>query len=299
MRRGNEGEGQRFKEGLEYLKTLDYIPKAHMDFFEQITRAHAKAKDRVAKDKIYPSITKKSAQEMLSQGFPMVNFDRMRVKTRPLRTHLKEICSILSKYEKTKPKTIDTFLKSDHYKKVDPKQLITKIFSHDAPYFRSLSEKTGVEENTLKFIAATLARPFFEVAASEVRDRVKDDSWWKNYCPVCGSEPFMVRIRKGDGMRILQCSLCSMEWRFKRVQCPFCNNEDQKSLKFFFYHQESPHRLYVCDKCKRYIKSIDERKLSYHITDLSTEDMATLYLDTLAREKGYISPWFLGEGGEI
>jgi FdhE protein len=73
-----------------------------------------------------------------------------------------------------------------------------------------------------------------------------------------------------------------------------CNLHDPggKSLKHFYYHEESPHRLYVCDKCKRYIKCVDERKMQLgQGTDLRVEDMATLYLDTLAREKGYVSGW--------
>lgn len=290
MKQAGGPEKKSFKKGLEYLRTLDYIPKTHIDFFEDIAKAHHKAKDHIAKDKIYPSITKKAAQEMLSQGFPVVNFDRMRIKMRPLRAHFREICRILSKYEK---KMTTSFLKSEHYRKLDPKQLIRNVLSHDANYLKSLSEKTGVEENTLKFIAIALSRPIFEVAAGEVGDKIKDDLWWKNCCPVCGSEPIMAKVQRKDGMRILGCSLCGREWRFDRIKCPFCGNDEQKTIKFFFYHEKSPHRLYVCDKCKRYIKSVDERKIAQaQKIDMTIQDMVTLYLDTLAKEKGYISPWF-------
>jgi len=293
MSTGSVSGGRKLKTHLDYLRSLDYIPKAHIDFFGHIAKAHQKAKTGISEQRPYPSITGKRAHQMLSQDFPLINSDRMRLKIRPLRTHLKEICGILSKYEKTRPNPIDSFLKSDHFKKLDPKQLIKKMFSHDAHYFTSLSEKTGVEENTLKFMALTLARPFFEVAASELKDRLKDNSWWKNSCPMCGSEPFMAKIQRGEGHRILKCSLCGSEWKFSRVKCPFCNNEDQKSMRFFFYHKRSPHRLYVCDKCNRYIKCVDERKIADRSksTDLLIEDMATLYLDVLAKEKGCVSSW--------
>jgi len=290
MKRGTDAHS--LKQAFQHLRTLDYIPQAHTDFFEDITKAHHKAKGVVAKDRVYPTITKKTAKEMLSQGFPLVNFDRMRFKIRPLRSHLKQICSIVKKYEKTKPKHIEAFLKSDYYKKFDVRQFIRRTISGDTEYLKSVCGKTGIDENTLRFMAISLAKPLFEVTAGELRNKVKDDFWWKNYCPVCGSEPFMAKIQSGDGMRILSCSLCGMEWRFSRVKCPFCNNEDQKSLKFFYYHEKDPHRLYVCDKCKRYIKTVDERKIHKgKRIDLVFEDMVTLYLDTLAQERGYASPW--------
>jgi FdhE protein len=283
---------QHFGEDLERLRALEYIPKPHLDFFESISRAHFKAKDRISDDKIYPSVAEKSAHDMLSTGFPIMNFGRMKVKVRPLRAHLNEICSILTQYEQSEPGQIERFSKSEDYKKLDLKTFISKTVSQDADYLRSLSKKTGVDENTLKFMAITLARPLFELAAAEVKDRVNGYSWWKNYCPACGSEPFMAWIRKGDNMRFLGCSLCGSEWTFDRVTCPFCNNKDQKSLKNYYYHEESAHRLYGCDKCKRYIKCVDQRKMELTKTlNLSVEDVATLYLDTLALEKGYVPGW--------
>lgn len=280
------------KKGLEYLRTLEYIPEAHIDFFERITRVHKKAMKHLAKDRVYPSITKKTAQEMLSKGFPLINFDRMRIKIRPLRVHFDQICSLLKRFEKSDPKEITTFSKSKEYKKLDVKQLIRKTLSSDAGYLDSVSKRIGVDQTTLKLIAISLAKPLLELAANEVQDRIKDDSWWQNFCPVCGSEPLMAKISRKEKHRILVCSLCGTEWKFSRVKCPFCNNENQKDLKFFYYHDKSPYRLYVCDKCRRYIKSVDERKIGVgRKISVLFEDMATLYLDSLAQEKGYQSSW--------
>jgi hypothetical protein len=48
----------------------------------------------------------------------------------------------------------------------------------------------------------------------------------------------------------------------------------------------------VCDKCKRYIKCVDERKMELgKEINFAIEDMATLYLDALAKEKGYVPGW--------
>jgi len=291
---------ERIDKNLERLKGLDYIPEKHLAFFESVTKAHYKARDSMGEDGIYPSVSKETAQKMLSDGFPLVSFGRMEVNAEALGAHLKEICSILARNEESGPGPVETFSKSEEYEKLDLKELISKTVSQDADYLKGLSENTGVDENTLKFIAITLARPLFELAADQVKEALSQDLWWKNYCPTCGSEPFMAKIRKGDNMRLLGCSLCGTEWQYDRARCPFCGNEDQKSIKFFFYHDQSPHRLYACDKCKRYIKCVDERKMEFgKKINLPIEDMATLYLDTLAREKGYVSGWgFKGTDGQ-
>ncbi len=44
----------------------------------------------------------------------------------------------------------------------------------------------------------------------------------------------------------------------------------------------------VCEKCKRYIKTVDEGKLSENEDVLPlVEDTATLYLDLIAQREGY------------
>ena len=189
MKDGSESKSQRIKEDVERLSALDYISKEHLDFFESITAAHDKAKNAIAEDEIYPSVSEDEAKQMLYEGFPVLSFDRMKMKTEPLRTHLKEICRILAKHEESKPSQVEVFSQSEEHEKLDVKELITKAVSQNGNYLKSLSDKTGLDENTVKFIAITLARPLFELAAGQVRHRLSPDLWpkmWvKNFCPVC------------------------------------------------------------------------------------------------------------------
>jgi FdhE protein len=99
----------------------------------------------------------------------------------------------------------------------------------------------------------------------------------------------MAKLRREDGKRILECSLCNTQWVFKRLRCPFCGNEDADTLGFFFV-EEATYRVDKCDKCKRYIKTVDERKKPEGgLRALLVEDVATLYLDMLAAKEGYQS----------
>ena len=92
-------------------------------------------------------------------------------------------------------------------------------------------------------------------------------------------------VIRGEGERFLVCSFCSHEWRTARIGCPFCENKDQKTLHYFFSDEEKDYRVHVCDQCKKYVKTIDTRKMErpFH---LRVEQISTLHLDMLAQEKG-------------
>lgn len=286
----------RCHENFERLRTLEYLPKTHLDFLECIFQAHYQAKDRLAEEKIYTPPAYSRVQEMLSQGEPLISFDQMKIRIEPLRDHFIEVSSILKKYGHSASARMEALIRSEGADRLDLEELICKTLSPDPNYLLRVSQRFELEVNTLEFIALTLARPLFELAAAEVKDLLADYPWWKNYCPACGGTPFMAKIRAEDGMRLLRCSLCAVEWKFDRVKCPFCNSGEQKNLKFFYYHESSPYRLYVCDSCKRYIKCVDERKMNQApaTIDLAIEDIATLYFDLLARERGYLPLSLLG-----
>ncbi len=94
------------------------------------------------------------------------------------------------------------------------------------------------------------------------------------------------RLLKEDGRRILYCPLCRSEWRFPRLGCPFCGNSDHAKLRHCQLGDDLSHRLDVCDSCKRYIKTTNERSLGREVIP-QVEDVVTLSLDYLADMEGY------------
>jgi len=46
------------------------------------------------------------------------------------------------------------------------------------------------------------------------------------------------------------------------------------------------YRVDVCEKCKRYIKTIDTKEIGEEVIPL-IEDIGTLHLDILAQKEGY------------
>jgi FdhE protein len=130
-------------------------------------------------------------------------------------------------------------------------------------------------------------RPELEIIAEKYGETVGKSNWSEGYCPICGKEPKIGEIREEeDGKRYLFCHQCGSKWHFHRIKCPFCGNEEQHSLAYFEVEGEERYRVDVCNKCRRYIKTVELPKSSEE-PNLDVEDIATLHLDMIAYDEGY------------
>jgi FdhE protein len=157
---------------------------------------------------------------------------------------------------------------------------------HHGAVSAEVSERAGGDPRLLAFLAFQALVPFAAAGAWELRGLVDASSWARGRCPICGSDPVMARLEPEGGKRFLQCGLCLTEWAFKRVGCPACGNEDQEKLRFFSEEADESYRVEVCDNCKGYIKTVDERKVGGTVC-LPVEDLVTVHLDMVAEEEGF------------
>jgi FdhE protein len=229
-------------------------------------------------------IDKDDAKAKIMQGFPLVE-KKAFILDIPSATRLfKRLCKVLSKTKKGQYDA-ERITKALRNKKMELPELLKQTESENDEYIKTLSKKLQVKEDVLVFLARNSVKPIYETYAKELGNYVDQERWWKGYCPICGSEPFIAELRK-DGARFLICSFCGYDWRFKRLQCPFCENEEPKGYRYFYTENEGKaYRVDVCEKCKRYIKTIDTNEVDEAIPSL--EDIGTLHLDILAQKEGY------------
>lgn len=111
-------------------------------------------------------------------------------------------------------------------------------------------------------------------------------NWQQGRCPVCGEKPMLAILRQEDGARILECGLCHTQWPAPRLACVQCGNTNQDSLGFFFVPGQEFRRVYVCNDCKYYLKTIVLKETNRDlIPDL--ENVVTYFLDNVAQKEGY------------
>jgi len=106
-------------------------------------------------------------------------------------------------------------------------------------------------------------------------------------CPACGGKPMMAKHAHEDGRRYLRCGVCGHEWPFPRLLCISCEAGDPSSIEVVYSQDDQGRRLYLCAACRRYFKVSDERMLEGCVY-LPLEDIATVQLDELARQQGYV-----------
>jgi len=164
-------------------------------------------------------------------------------------------------------------------------------FAPDGEDLTQMSERLGASVEALLFFGRALAAPLLTELASRTGRGAESDtssSGPPGCCGLCGSPPGMARLRRDDGKRILHCSLCTGTWAFSRLECPFCGNRQHGRLSYLRANETDPWWIETCEKCKRYIKVVDERRLALdEETIMLVADVATLHLDLLAEREGY------------
>jgi FdhE protein len=106
-------------------------------------------------------------------------------------------------------------------------------------------------------------------------------------CPACGNPPELSVLREfsNGAKRSLLCSLCSLEWEFRRTLCPNCGEQHKDKLPVYTAEQITQARIEACETCKTYIKCIDLSKDGHAVPQ--ADDLATIALDLWAQEQGY------------
>ena len=140
-------------------------------------------------------------------------------------------------------------------------------------------------DDSLQILLGAVVTAYFR-RLREVNEALIPQEHLDGSCPFCLS---CARIGLDfETSRILVCSLCSHQWAFPRLRCPFCGNKDHTTLGYFETEDISGARVYYCSECKHYIKVIDTR--IREIFDAETGDVLTLFLDDLARQEGFLEP---------
>ncbi|MDI6892540.1 MAG: formate dehydrogenase accessory protein FdhE [Actinomycetota bacterium] len=274
----------------EILKEIEYykerIPtlKSLLEFYGAIIVAQSEYASRVDLPSI--DVTEEEIKTLLREGKPVLTGRRGEVSPVLYRSMLEEIVGIVKEKSPKPPRGLDKLMNLNELKTEKIPTLIEKLEGFDEAFFAELGEKSGTKKETVLFIATAALIPFYEAYAKVLREKINQHFWGKEFCPICGRRAFMARLRREDGLRLLRCSMCRSDWWVQNIKCAFCGTEDNKSLPFFYPEDDKGHRIDVCDECKRYIKTSNEKELGREVTP-EVEDAATIFLDTVAQKKGY------------
>lgn len=279
-----DSDAKRMKERIAAIKKDRPNYQGILEFFEKLLLEQLKIKAAV--DYRPLGISEDRMRLKTKEGFPILSKGDFSIDPHLAGRLFRSLCRI-AKGENQKLKgEVGKIERAVRRKKIDLEICLVKAVGGEHDYLSRIAADTGIDQGVMNFLLHTTIKPFVEVMASHLRDKVDENLWEKGCCPICGSQPLMGELRGEEGKRIWTCSFCGNQWKGRRLMCPFCENTDHRTLRYFYTEKEKAYRIDICDKCKRYIKTVDSRQLSEEIF-LPVEDIGTLHLDILAANKGF------------
>jgi FdhE protein len=154
------------------------------------------------------------------------------------------------------------------------------------------------QDGTDVFLARAASAPVLEALPEVVR--ALPIAGEERFCPACGGSPQVsVFVDSGEalvtGQRRLICARCANEWVYPRMTCVACGETESSKLVVLADPEQLPSlRVDACERCKRYIVSVDAR-LEGHAVPV-VDEIAAIPLDIAAVERGFakVTPNLMG-----
>jgi FdhE protein len=156
-------------------------------------------------------------------------------------------------------------------------------------YFEELATAIGVVSDLFFFTIDHAIRPFLRVFAETYRDDLGSNNFHWDFpatCPICGYKSHFSRLKVDNGERFMFCDRCFAEWKVVYLRCVYCGHDRPGDITYLSVSNDDAFQVYVCSKCKGYLKTYDERGAA-RMVDMFIANMETIYLDILATDKGY------------
>lgn len=217
-------------------------------------------------------LSKEAVKDRINQGAPLLTFVDLSLDLNILHSAFEKVVALIAAHAELFSQTTESI-----------KELTPDLLTREA--VKAWFEGSGNTVNLLEDVIRLTVSPVIAAHRKVLIGMVEQERWRRRFCPVCGGKSDFAFLAKDTGARWLVCSHCDAEWLFQRLECPCCGTNDQNELSY--YCDESDlYRLYVCDKCKGYLKAVDLRKAEGEVL-MPLERVMTLDMDKQAREYGY------------
>lgn len=252
-----------------------------LEFYRQLLRVQSKVEKKLT-SRLESGLSREVINKRIDEGIPLIAFDELALdwqllaatfnETKIIFAHYAELFN--SSFERLMELSADALLTVPALKHWFEKQKLPSTISVG-----------GLDKKLVDSIIHATIKPFLTSHAKALRDSIDQERWRRSYCPICGGSSDFALLDAERGSRWLSCSRCDTEWAFQRLQCPYCNTQDQNDLSYFT-EDTGQYRLYICERCKTYLKTVDLRQAEGQVI-LPLERFHTLDMDRQAVEMGY------------
>ena len=272
---------------LDVLSQKTVLPASMLALVAATARAQLAAQ---AAEKVEIQLGMLEDVERTLRGAPMLARDAFPVEMTSLTALFNDISGFVRANEAHLVEAMDVIVAARQDGSLDLTKAVRQYLAGDDTFFATFGERTPSAPRLLNFLIQAALTPHLAAVGEAVYAHFPADrSWVFGQCPVCASPPLMARLVGKEGARHLTCSFCQVEYRAKRLMCPYCGEEDVKKLEVFSAAEEPGYFVHVCLTCKCYIKTTDFREFD-RVSIPVLDDLESLTLDMAARGQGYNRP---------
>jgi FdhE protein len=250
----------------------------YYEFHRTLLELQNEAKERITAT--LEMADEEALKSRLLQWLPLVSFAQLPIEPGRFARLAKEIAQEVIEYN---IKVADRTLPADDAEWIS---LAQRRFEAGQMVEEEREESLEAEATLAQMAVDVALKPYLAWAAERVMPHVDQDHWKREYCPVCGGAPDFATLDAESGARRLMCSRCDSQWLYRRMGCTSCGTTDHTKLAYY-PSEDNVYRLYVCQECRHYLKTIDLREAKRVIL-LPVERVTTVAMDAAARQEGYL-----------
>jgi FdhE protein len=235
-----------------------------------------------------PAIPPERAAAKLADGVPLLRGESVTLDARLLRRRWVEVCTAVGRRQ-----TGDAAAGlADAVKRgrLAVEELAAAVVAGRPEEVHARADALGLDAGLAAAVLRFTLFPLLVPLNAALAPLRAGAAWGRGWCPTCGSWPLLGEFRGLEQARWLRCGLCAADWEFPRLACPFCDNRDHRQLGYLHVEGEGDRRrVAACEACRGYVKMLATLGL-LSPPQLLVADVATLYLDLAAAERGYAVP---------
>jgi FdhE protein len=228
------------------------------------------------------------ARDKLHSGVPLLCGEHVPIDSAGIRSLMLDLCRAVRHLEARTgaANAIGTAIERGQ---LEAAALVTAVLAGQVASIREQAAALGIDGDLLCTLLRFSLFPALEQLAAQLAPLRKLAAWQPGYCPTCGSWPLLSEYRGLDQARFLRCGLCASEWPLDRLLCPFCGCRAHQQLGYLHIEGDQQKRAATCAQCRCYNKVL-ATLVPIPPIELAIDDLATIYLDMIALEQGYLAP---------
>jgi FdhE protein len=228
------------------------------------------------------------AREKLHSGVPLLHGERVPLDIAAIRSLMLELCRTMQQSQ-ARVGSSRAIAAAIEQGTLDVAALVAAVLDGQASGVREQATALEIDGELFGTLLRFSLLPALEQLAAQLAPLRSLAAWQPGYCPTCGSWPLLSEYRGLDQARFLRCGLCTTEWPLDRLLCPFCGCRDHKQLGYLHIEGDQQKRASTCAQCRCYNKTLATLAAIPPI-ELVVDDLATIHLDIIALEHGYLAP---------